>query len=61
MTATQTKATRSGVRISEIFNENLFNSRLRELARGYKLRYGDLLKYDVEEEISRFNVSCRNF
>lgn len=54
--AYSTKATRSGVRISEIFNEELFNAKLRELARGYKERYGDLLKYDVEEEISRFNV-----
>lgn len=25
--------------------------------RGYKKRYGDLLKYDVEEEIVRFKVS----
>jgi hypothetical protein len=29
------------------------------LARGYKKRYGDLLQYDVEEEISAFNVSSR--
>lgn len=55
----QTKASRSGVRISEIFNETLFNTKLRELAGGYKKRYGDLLKYDVEEEISAFNVSRR--
>ena len=51
-----TKAARSGIRICEIFNEKLFNTRLRELAAGYKKRYGDLLQYDVEEEISRFNV-----
>ncbi|KAH6673796.1 Adenylosuccinate synthetase [Halenospora varia] len=50
-----TKAARSGVRISEIFNEELFNARLRELARGYKKRYGDLLQYDVEKEIQKFN------
>lgn len=54
--AYSTKATRSGVRISEIFNEELFNAKLRELARGYKERYGELLKYNAEEEISRFNV-----
>ncbi|KAH8659176.1 Adenylosuccinate synthetase [Tricladium varicosporioides] len=50
-----TKAARSGVRISEIFNEELFNARLRELARGYKKRYGELLRYDVEDEIQKFN------
>ncbi|KAH8792564.1 Adenylosuccinate synthetase [Hyaloscypha finlandica] len=53
--AYSTKAARSGIRICEVFNETLFNQRLRELAAGYKKRYGDLLKYDVEEEISRFN------
>ena len=51
-----TKATRSGIRIAEIFNEKAFEERLRELARGYQRRYGDLLKYDVEEEISRYKV-----
>jgi adenylosuccinate synthase len=54
--AYSTKASRSGVRVSEIFNEKLFNEKLRKLAHEYKARYGDLLKYDVEEEISRFNV-----
>lgn len=49
-----TKAARSGVRVSEIFNEELFEKRIRELAAGYKKRYGDLLTYDVEEEITRF-------
>jgi hypothetical protein len=39
----------------------LFNERLRELAHGYKKRYGDLLKYDVEEEISRYNVRDPTF
>jgi adenylosuccinate synthase len=51
-----TKATRSGIRIAEIFNEKAFEERLRELARGFQRRYGDLLKYDVEEEISRYKV-----
>merc|ERR1711939_342472 len=50
-----TKAARSGVRISEIFKADSFNERLRKLAAGYKKRYGDLLTYDVEEEISRYN------
>jgi adenylosuccinate synthase len=51
-----TKATRSGIRIAEIFNEKVFEEKLRELARGYQRRYGDLLKYDVEEEISRYKA-----
>merc|ERR1712000_72412 len=50
-----TKAARSGVRISEIFKADSFNERLRKLAAGYEKRYGDLLTYDVEEEISRYN------
>ena len=45
---------RSGVRVHEIFNEELFERKLRQLAAGYKKRFGDLLKYDVEEEIARF-------
>ena len=54
--AYSTKSSRAGVRISEIFNEKRFGEKLRELARGYKKRYGDLLEYDVEEEIARFKV-----
>lgn len=51
-----TKGSRSGIRISEIFNEEKFEKKLRELARGFQKRYGDLLKYDVEEEITRFKT-----
>lgn len=51
-----TKMSRSGVRICEIFNKELFDARLRELARGFKKRYGDLLQYDVEKEIGKFDV-----
>ncbi|EJT68591.1 adenylosuccinate synthetase [Gaeumannomyces tritici R3-111a-1] len=49
-----TKASRSGVRIAEIFDEVVFERKLRQLADGYKKRFGDLLKYDVEDEIARF-------
>jgi hypothetical protein len=35
--------------------------KLRELARGFKKRYGNMLKYDVEEEISRYKVSQTQF
>ncbi|KAG9246298.1 Adenylosuccinate synthetase [Calycina marina] len=51
-----TKSSRSGVRISEIFDEAKFEKKLRELARSFKKRYGELLEYDVEEEISRFKI-----
>ncbi|UKZ77129.1 hypothetical protein TrVFT333_004847 [Trichoderma virens FT-333] len=49
-----TKAARSGIRLADMFDQELFEAKLRRLAHGYKARYGDLLKYDVEEEIERF-------
>ncbi|KAG6034624.1 hypothetical protein E4U41_006470 [Claviceps citrina] len=49
-----TKFARSGVRIHEIFDEPTFERKLRSLASSYKKRYGDLLQYDVEEELARF-------
>lgn len=48
------KASRSGVRIADIFNEELFEDKVRKLAAGLKKRFGDLLQYDPEEEIRRF-------
>ncbi|RYP62991.1 hypothetical protein DL769_007096 [Monosporascus sp. CRB-8-3] len=45
---------RSGIRLAEVFNAKLFESKLRRLASGYQKQYGDLLKYDVEEELARF-------
>ncbi|OBT75373.1 adenylosuccinate synthetase [Pseudogymnoascus sp. 05NY08] len=49
-----TKMTRSGIRISEIFDEELFETKLRRIAAGFKKRYGDLLEYDPEAEIAAF-------
>jgi adenylosuccinate synthase len=49
-----TKAARSGVRVIDIFNEETFERRVRQLADGYKKRFGDLLQYDVEVELSKF-------
>lgn len=46
--------TRSGCRVADIFNENLFEAKVRRLATGFKKRYGDLLEYDVEGEIAKF-------
>ncbi|KAK2591072.1 Adenylosuccinate synthase [Conoideocrella luteorostrata] len=49
------KAARSGIRLAEVFNPKLFESKLRRLAAGYRKRYGDLFEYDVEEELAQFN------
>lgn len=50
-----TKASRDGLRIIDIYHES-FERKLRVLADGYRKRYGDLLEYDVEEELARFKV-----
>ena len=50
-----TKATRSGIHVADIFNKPYFDEKLRHLAHGFKKRYGDLLQYDPEEEIKRFD------
>ena len=51
-----TKSARSGVRISEIFDKETLDSKLRTLAHSFQKRYGALLKgYDVEEEIRRMD------
>ncbi|KAI4593570.1 hypothetical protein KJ359_009256 [Pestalotiopsis sp. 9143b] len=49
------KAGRSGIRLAEVFNPELFESKLRRLNDGYRKRFGDLFDYDVEEELARFN------
>lgn len=38
-----------------MFDEELFERKLHQLEAGYKKRYGDLLTYDVELEIKRFD------
>lgn len=60
--AYSTKATRSGIRFTDLYNkdykyvhENL-EEKLRRLASGFKKRYGDILHYDVDEELSRFET-----
>lgn len=49
------KASRDGLRLIDIYHES-FEEKLRSLAEGYRKRYGTLLKYDVEDEISKFKV-----
>lgn len=51
--------TRSGLRMCDLFDEAIFEAKLRRLAHGFQQRFGDLLKYDVDEEIARYKVSCR--
>ncbi|KAG8669119.1 hypothetical protein FPOAC1_008507 [Fusarium poae] len=46
---------REGVRLVDVFNKELFDSKLRRLEAGYRKRFGDLFVYDVEEEIARFD------
>ncbi|KAF2813651.1 Adenylosuccinate synthetase [Mytilinidion resinicola] len=49
-----TKMTRSGIRIADLFDEEVFEAKLRRLAYGFQKRFGDLLKYSVEDELSKF-------
>ena len=51
--AYSTKASRDGLRVIDLYHES-FERKLRLLAEGYRKRYGDLLKYSVEDEIQRF-------
>ena len=51
----QTKHGRSGLRVGEIFDKEHMDAKLRTMAAGYKKRYGDLLRYDVEAEIRRYD------
>jgi adenylosuccinate synthase len=51
-----TKAARSGIRVYELFNWPEFEKKLGSLHYGYKQRFGDLLKYNVEEELARYKV-----
>ena len=51
-----TKSARSGVRISEIFDKETLDNKLRTLAHSFQKRYGALLQgYNVEEEILRMD------
>ncbi|PGH09189.1 adenylosuccinate synthetase [Helicocarpus griseus UAMH5409] len=48
------KAARRGVRIGEVLEEGVVESKLRALEAGYRRRFGEL-QYDLEEEVKRFN------
>ncbi|KAI0010241.1 Adenylosuccinate synthetase, partial [Xylariaceae sp. FL0662B] len=49
-----TKASRSGIKLAEVFDAELFERKLRQLHSSYSKRYGNLLKYNVEDELERF-------
>ncbi len=48
-----TKAARDGLRVTDIYHDD-FAAKLRTLTSAYRARYGELLVYDVEEEIQKF-------
>jgi adenylosuccinate synthase len=43
--------------LADALDEDVLEAKLRRLADGYKKRFGDLLQYDVEEELTRLKVS----
>lgn len=49
------KASRRGVRIGEVLDEGVVETKLRNLEAGYRRRFGDL-NYDLEDEVNRFKV-----
>jgi len=51
-----TKASRSGLRAGELHDWERTEQKVRRLAQGFQKRYGDLLQYDVEEELSLLKV-----
>lgn len=40
--------------MTDVFNPELFEQKVRRLANGYQKRYGDLFEYDIEAELARF-------
>ncbi|KAH8724568.1 Adenylosuccinate synthetase [Phaeosphaeriaceae sp. PMI808] len=51
-----TKMTRSGLRMCDIFDEEVFEQKFNRIVMGYQKRFGDLLKYDPKEEIEKFKL-----
>jgi adenylosuccinate synthase len=54
--AYSTKMTRSGLRMCDLFDEEVFEQKFGRIVSGYQKRFGDLLKYDPAEEIERFKT-----
>ena len=51
-----TKMTRSGVRMTDMLDHERLETRLRAIAHGFTKRYGDLLEYNVEDELTRLKA-----
>jgi adenylosuccinate synthase len=51
-----TKMTRSGLRMCDLFDEEVFEQKLERLATSFQKRYGDLLQYDLKAEIEQYKV-----
>ncbi|KAF5546142.1 adenylosuccinate synthetase [Fusarium napiforme] len=51
----QTSRARTGIKMSDVFNSEVFEQKLRRLADGFQKRFGELLKYDIEAELTRFD------
>lgn len=49
-----TKMTRSGIRVADLFDEEIFETKFRRMVHGFQKRFGDLLKYDPEAELARY-------
>ncbi|CVK93352.1 Adenylosuccinate synthetase [Fusarium mangiferae] len=51
----QTSRARTGIKMTDVFNPEVFEQKLRRLANGFQKRFGELLKYDIEAELARFD------
>ncbi|TVY72193.1 Adenylosuccinate synthetase [Fusarium oxysporum f. sp. cubense] len=51
----QTSRARTGIKMTDVFHPEVFEQKLRRLADGFQKRFGDLLEYDIEAELARFD------
>jgi adenylosuccinate synthase len=50
----QTSRARTGIKMTDVFHPDIFEQKVRRLADGYRKRFGELLEYDIEAELARF-------
>lgn len=41
--------------MTDVFNPELFEQKVRRLADGYQKRFGELFEYDIKAELARFD------
>lgn len=41
--------------MTDVFNPDLFEQKVRRLADGYQKRFGELFEYDIKAELARFD------